>query len=228
MAGIPPWLAGPDVIGAMSRGAQLGLEQRRESVSESEAADRLKMAYEQMANEERRASELQKYRADQAAMALIQKQQQAEMLNAYRMGQLEVARQKADDLADHYAAMEEKNNAAASIVTHDEFPGVKFLKQPSGHEQVINSGELSPSQKLEHTERAYNMMKMGPQELANDPSYSSRTNAANAILQAVGAIPRSPLLSTNAPSKKFKLLSIDGKPVTDSNPSMDNASDDEE
>lgn len=204
---IAPWLTPTDVIGSMSRGASLGLQERSQDTQESEAADRLKLAYDQMASEERRQS-------DRAAQALLLKQAEMAGLNAYRQGELQnraaanaIAQQRANDLANHYAALEKQKNAsaAASIVTHDEFPGVKFLRQPTGHEQVINSGELTPSQKLEHTERAYGMMKLGANEFGDEPSYQARTNAAAAILKEVA--PKTGAKSTG----RVRVKSPDGK-----------------
>lgn len=122
MAAIAPWLQPTDVLGAMSRGAQLGLAQRsqwdteaREQSQEAMAADRLRLAYDQMAMEERRASEAAQARQQQASAALLLRKQEAEMLNEFRKGELAtraaaqaLQAQHFDELKRHNMAMEGK------------------------------------------------------------------------------------------------------------------------
>lgn len=86
-SGIAPWTVPPDYIGAMRAGAGIGLERARIDAGSTEAADRLKLAYSQLAAQEDRAAELAAQRQQHAAEALkhqsdmfqFQKQKDAEM-----------------------------------------------------------------------------------------------------------------------------------------------------
>jgi hypothetical protein len=67
---IPPWLQPPNFLGAMREGAELGLSQRRQDTEESQTADRLKLAYQQLGAKERMAAAATQARQAQAQAAL--------------------------------------------------------------------------------------------------------------------------------------------------------------
>ena len=56
LAPTAPWIIPPDYTGAMARGAQLGLSARNQDREEKSAADRLKLAYDQLDRHEQIAS----------------------------------------------------------------------------------------------------------------------------------------------------------------------------
>lgn len=71
-ASLPPWLTPPNFLGAMEAGASTGLRARQQDIEEYQAADRLKLAYDQLAKQERVASmqALAKQKQGEAALAL--------------------------------------------------------------------------------------------------------------------------------------------------------------
>lgn len=94
---VAPWLQPPNFIGAMQAGAQAGLAVRKQAESEGSAADNLRLAYDQLAANERRAHEatLARTEASKAAMAL--RAQQASAMQQYQQGLL-AEKAKADEL----------------------------------------------------------------------------------------------------------------------------------
>lgn len=113
---IPPWLnVTPEAfVRAASEGAAAGLGARRQYASEVEAGDRLRLAYDTLASQERRADEraqaalevaqmrtAMQSQAQEAALAL--REQQAASLDAYRQARL-----------GQYDTEEERRRAAAA------------------------------------------------------------------------------------------------------------------
>lgn len=97
---VPPWLRvdPSDFVKAGQMGAESGIAARRQYASEVEAGDRLRLAYDTLASQERRESERvaaqqelagMRLEMQEAAMAL--REQQASALNAYRQQQIENA-----------------------------------------------------------------------------------------------------------------------------------------
>lgn len=91
---IPSWLELPNFIQAMREGAATGLAARRQDSDEAQAADRMQLAYEQLAEKERAANELaqnrqamEEDRQQRAADALAQRTQAALALQQYRQDQ---------------------------------------------------------------------------------------------------------------------------------------------
>lgn len=101
MATVAPWLIPPDFVGAMRAGAQLGLEQRQQDIAQSEAADRLRLAYDQLASEEQQRARETQSRMDLAKASLALRGQQMDATQAYRAGLLENAQKRMQDLADY-------------------------------------------------------------------------------------------------------------------------------
>lgn len=168
---IPSWLELPNFVQAMREGAATGLAARRTDIDESQAADRLQLAYEQLAEKERASNELAAYRQQNAANALELRQAQLESLNAYRQQQLENQAKRME-------------GGSASIVTHPEVPGMQFLRNPSGSETPV----VRPTKEVDQLRlamQAQNMLPLKSNELPTDPSYQSRTNLAAKVLQAV-------------------------------------------
>lgn len=157
---VAPWLHPPDFLGAMEAGSAAGTRQRAQAASESEAADRLRLAYDSLASHEKMQNETAqaKMAANEAAMDL--RRSQMEGLQDYREKQAGFRQQALDTAADslqertrHDVSMEEARAAVksgqATIVEHPEFPGVKFLRNPSGAESRISPSERAPSVRLD-------------------------------------------------------------------------------
>lgn len=89
LAPIAPWIIPPDYIGAMSRGAQLGLSARAQDEQEKSVGDRLSLAYDTLASEEKRASEAAKASHELASATMAQRAQQAEAMNKFRQDRLD-------------------------------------------------------------------------------------------------------------------------------------------
>ena len=80
----------------------------------------------------------------------------------------------------------------AQIVEHPEAPGLKFLRNPSGAESVIErpEKEMSPAQKATFALKAFNAFKpLSSEEDVEGPMYGARTNYAGSLLRDMGALP---------------------------------------
>jgi hypothetical protein len=89
MAQIAPWLVPPNYSAIMEAGAQTGLAVRRQTESEADAGDRLRLAYDTLAAQERRAAQAAADRKELTHASLALRAQQADAMNAYRMGSLQ-------------------------------------------------------------------------------------------------------------------------------------------
>lgn len=105
---IPPWLQTPNFLGAMEGGARLGLEQRREDLLQSQTADRLKLAYEQLGAKERIASQ-----------AVHARQLQAQAALALRQNFLDLAVRNATERERHNRALETGRSPASELQKFD-------------------------------------------------------------------------------------------------------------
>lgn len=151
---IPPWLdVRPEqFVRAAASGAEAGISAARAAAAESEAADRLRLAYATLESQERRADEAAQAKLQAAQAALDLRAQQMESLDAYRQGRLaqmgDIAAGRQDlasaTLAErtrHNIATEEISEAKAremiargvgKAVQIPELPGKWFIQQPSG------------------------------------------------------------------------------------------------
>lgn len=89
MAAIAPWLQPTDYIGVMRAGAGLGLQARAQDVQEEEAGDRLRLAYTQIASQERQHAAQAKALSDYRLAQLELRNQQQSMLQDYRQKNME-------------------------------------------------------------------------------------------------------------------------------------------
>ncbi len=90
-----PWNTPPNFIAAMTGGASAGLQarghdlaQRGQDIASSEAADRLSLAYQQLAAEEQTRSEAARQRLDIANAANAIKAQQIDMMDQWHKAQV--------------------------------------------------------------------------------------------------------------------------------------------
>jgi hypothetical protein len=131
---IPPWLdITPETfLGAAKAGAQIGTQRRAQDLEAGQAADRLRLAYDSLASQERRASESEQMKLELAQNAqalrqsqldavnlraqerLQQQQEQAQNLGAYRENLLSLRQGRGEMLDKHRSEMigeQEKNRA---------------------------------------------------------------------------------------------------------------------
>lgn len=101
MATIAPWLAPLDFLGAARAGAQAGLAAREQDIQQSQSADRLQLAYDTLASQEKRAAQATQARQQLAAASLALRGQQMDMLNQYRQQNLGLQQQRLSDLGDY-------------------------------------------------------------------------------------------------------------------------------
>lgn len=170
----PPWLnvTPQTFLGAMEAGTSAGLRERAQESSESEAADRLRLAYDSLAAHERMQNKTAnaKLAQNQAAMDLRRQQMEglqdyrnqrlgqfdteedrrqsaANALNEYRdarLGQIDRAQDISEEKADNMV-----NRGEAKVVTFPELPGVKFVQNPSGAVFKVGSAPRGPNVQLE-------------------------------------------------------------------------------
>lgn len=114
-----PWVVPPDYAKIMQAGTSAGLEarsiasreaeaRRRDDVSQEIAADRLRLAYDQIASQERRAAETVQAKREQSQAALQLRALQSRDLNAYRQGQLEARAQSEERQAANMLRLAEQ------------------------------------------------------------------------------------------------------------------------
>lgn len=96
-----PWNTPPNFLAAMSGGASAGLQARGQDITArgqdiaaGEAADRLAMAYQQLAGEEQARAQAAKEKMDIATAANAIKAQQIDMLNQWHQAQVAAERAK--------------------------------------------------------------------------------------------------------------------------------------
>ena len=93
LAPTAPWIIPPDYTGAMARGAQLGLSARNQDREEKSAADRLKLAYDQLDRHEKIASA-------NAAEKLAFETKKLDLMGEYNKQRLEAQAAKVKPIAE--------------------------------------------------------------------------------------------------------------------------------
>lgn len=125
---IPPWLQPPNFLGAMEGGARLGIASRAQDIEQQSAADRLRLAYDQIAKQEQ--------------MANIRAQQQLKLGEAANV--LRAAHEQA--LGEHYKAMQARaDQTVANQKAANDLKTVKYFKNSDGTLTAVNSlsGDVS-------------------------------------------------------------------------------------
>lgn len=137
---LAPWNTPPNFLGAMQAGASLGAQLRGQDIARSEAADRLSLAYNQLAAEEQQRNESAQMRMQMAREAEAYKQNQLNMLQQWHQAQVENQRQAIDvqrrKLAEpsiHFGTEGEvlKYDPTSGTVTEMQKPREKAPKQPT-------------------------------------------------------------------------------------------------
>lgn len=219
LAGVPPWLVPPNFLGASEAGAQMGLGIRRQAEAETEAADRLRLAYDQLASQEQRANE-------QARATMALRAQQLSAMEAYHRDQLaqraeteKRQRENMDRLAEQFQAGQElarekmklaatpKQYGEPTFIDVPDVPGAKYAYRagsPGGH--LIAPPRptgLTPAQRASLLQKVPRMMT----EIADlEPGTPQRIAAENALGETQKLLTNAPppivLRGTNAPAAK--------------------------
>ena len=94
---LAPWNTPPNFLGAIEAGSQAGLAARREDVAQGQAADRLRLAYDQLASEEAQRNEAMQARMQAQTAANMLRSRNIDMLTQWHQAQTD--RQSAADAA---------------------------------------------------------------------------------------------------------------------------------
>lgn len=113
MSVIAPWLHPLNFIDAARAGASLGLQAREQDIQQSQSADRLQLAYDTLASQEKRASQQALARQQLAQASLALRGQQMDMLNQYRQSMLGQREQGLGLQAQREADLQEGRKARA-------------------------------------------------------------------------------------------------------------------
>lgn len=211
LGSIAPWLVPPDYIGAMTRGAELGLGSRRSADAAQEAADQLRLHYAQLgaqqqeamarigAGREEAAKRLAVEREINAAKAAQALRAQTALEN-YRQSETEHRRTQEESAAAAQVLREQRQSFLEAqaqnksggkeygdLVTEDILPDVKAVyRKGSPGLHIVNTksktGELTDTQKLNLASKIPSLMKSVQGIDPSDPLYSYTTNMVNRIM----------------------------------------------
>ena len=199
----PTWLQvqPTDYLHAVQAGGAAGLGIAEAQNRAREAAARTAEAQRAAAQREWEFNERMRQAAEEHASKDAFKQQQLAQQGKYQEGMLNYHQGSLGEMTAHNQAMEgiSADKAAqmleqggAQIVEHPEAPGLKFLRNPSGAESVIERPEkpLTDAQKATFALKAFHAFTPVGDENVEGPLYQSRTNYAGGLLRDMGAIPR--------------------------------------
>lgn len=138
---LPPWLQTPNFVGAGEAGLNAALQMRQQNSQRAEAGDRLQLAYDQLASEERRASMLAQNRQEMARAALELRASQAQALQDYREQNLQHRADALEALTGYRGGLldQREKNASALADYRDQLTGLKnaSLEQTIAHQGAI-------------------------------------------------------------------------------------------
>ena len=201
LGSLPPWLQiqPSDYLHATQAGAQLGTQIAENAQRAWEAQQRMRI------ESEAQNAKLQQFTMEQAAQRLaadrLEQYRQAEIANRQqelgiqdkKLGSLDIAQQRADEINRHNMAMEEAKlnqdniRPEAGITTLPEAPGFTFLKNPSGAltPLIRPAHSQSPLERARLQLSALNSMAPRGAEDPTSEAYQSRTNAVGGILRSL-------------------------------------------
>lgn len=144
---IAPWLGPADPIRAAQAGASVGLAARGQDIAETEAGDRLRLAYTQLQKEEEMRTREAQAKQDLAKLTLSLRAGQAQDLMRHRAALEQVQQQRATDLNNY------RNSALAQAAINTELRKRNIHFAPNGQILKVNDDgtveELrKPSEKL--------------------------------------------------------------------------------
>jgi hypothetical protein len=196
--GLPPWLRGPDVLGAMQAGAHVGLQGRAQDIQQAEAADRLRLAYDQLAKQEEQNMILAQQHGDAAAA-----------LRQYRQGLL--AHQKAQDTAANRRADISEKRMEATDALRQAHDSATQAYQNKRLEQ-FDTAEERQRENLERLKGQY-----GTPKTPSAASYLSTVSSLSKALEEPGVSDsekqRIRVLKNEAQTKANELLGLTAEKV---------------
>lgn len=213
LASLGEWNRAPDYLGAIRAGASTGLSLRKQDTEERETADRLRLAYDQLASRERQAAENTKRQLELHKQTLNEQSRQHDMLMDWHRGQLQEQRRRTDLMANkpdkpiapkiHFGTRGEVIQAMPDgtvKVLREGTPEVKYhgphVKLPADANGVEISGPAdSPEIKavLKRFDDAAAARAAAAKAAAQQPSWWQKLFSAS----APGAIPKSPAIETS-------------------------------
>lgn len=218
MAQIAPWLYPKNFVEAMNAGAQAGLAVRRATDEEQQAGDRLRLAYDQLASQEKRESEAARSKLELAHAAMALRARQADAMEAYHQNQI-AARNEAlkqqqqyqnSALALRQQAMDErKSGKEYGDVEYQDVPGVPGAKvalrkgspgmhviqpQREGSHATLDAARIRAAQALPTTMAKIKDMEVGT------PEYNAATNAVSMVQDFLKRTAPQPVGAANSPA----------------------------
>lgn len=151
MAEIPSWLNPPNFLGAMEGGARLGLAERGQDIEEKNTADRLRLAYDQLAKQERLATmqNIAKMKLGEAGLAIKQAHEDAlsqhykamqsrqDELVHNQQSAMQMRQSQIDETERHNKATEaRREETPPGSVTFDKFGNPTEFKGPPGSASI--------------------------------------------------------------------------------------------
>lgn len=115
MPSIAPWLNPPNFVGAAAAGAASGLGIRKANQEANEAADRLSLAYEQLAENERRANMENQTRLETQKASLALRGAQMDAMRAYHEDQIDARNRQIDNTAAYHQGTLDARAESADI-----------------------------------------------------------------------------------------------------------------
>ena len=172
LAGLGPWneITPQFFTSAMERGASLGLSARKQDEEET-AADRLKLAYDQLASDEKIASAKAQAELNYRNADLLLRAHANEGLQAYRQQESEARQKEAE------ARQQQVQNAAATLLETAKHH--RALEAQAGSKAV----SMDPADKVLLTQNARDLTQTQRQldKLANEPVSDANTKAMDAL-----------------------------------------------
>lgn len=104
------WNQIPNFLEAIRAGAGLGAQLRGQDIAESEAGDRLQLAYDQLATQEREASERARLAHENQRAALALRAEQQSSMEQYRRDQIKAREQQLGQAASAAQALQDYRN----------------------------------------------------------------------------------------------------------------------
>jgi hypothetical protein len=136
-----PWNAPPNFIGAMSAGASAGLQARGQDIAQMEAGDRLTLAYQQLASEERQRTEMAKQRMQAAQWMMQYRQSQLSLLDQYRQQRLA---QQGSEAAEKARIAQEAVDVRKQPKLHFGTGGQVLQEMPDGTVKEVRPRDVVP------------------------------------------------------------------------------------
>lgn len=228
---IPSWLDLPNFVQAMREGAATGLAARRQDTDEAQAADKLQLAYESLAEKEHAANELAQYRMtlesdrqQRAADALAQRTQAAEAIQGYREQLLQSKADALNKRTVHFGP----NGEIVSADPAGNFTVIRAatkgtldpISTTEMHEDVKDIHDID--KKLKNvdptSQEAVDLMEEKYRARAKIAGYRKQLSPADAILR-----PSTPAAAATPSPKRVKVKNKDGKIGTIPEDQLDDA-----